>query len=149
MAIFTAHTGSAKLKSYFETGDVPTQAEFIDLIDSFAVYSGTLPYISGSGTGTGSFGNLIITGSVESSLFPSKNNKYDLGSGNFLWKNAFINHLSGSGEAGEANLTASLNIIPGADNTYSLGMAGREWKDLYIDGTWRCTNRWYSNSRCK
>ena len=135
MSIYTSNTASLKLKSYFETGDVPTSDNFIDLIDSFAIYDGTLPYISGSVTSTGSFGNLTVVGDIMSSLTPNKNNTYDLGSTNFLWKNAFINHLSGSGAAGEANLTASLNIIPGADNTYSLGMVGREWLDLHVDGT--------------
>ena len=55
MAIYTNTTGSARLKSYFETGDVPSAANFIDLIDSLAVYDGTLPLISGSSISTGSF----------------------------------------------------------------------------------------------
>ena len=36
MPIFTSNTGSSTLKAYFETGDVPTANNFIDLIDSFA-----------------------------------------------------------------------------------------------------------------
>ena len=72
MAIYTSNTASAQLKGYFETGDVPTANNFIDLIDSFAIYDGTLPFISGSSTGTGSFGNLAVVGSVMSSLTPSK-----------------------------------------------------------------------------
>tara|TARA_R110001592_G_scaffold2237_1_gene13636 strand:+ start:2790 stop:4418 length:1629 start_codon:yes stop_codon:yes gene_type:complete len=135
MPIFTAHTGSAALKAYFETGDVPTQAHFIDLIDSLAVFGGTLPLISGSAISTGSFGNLSVVGNVISSLTPSKNNTYDLGSGTFLWRNAFINHLTGSGTAGESHLTASVHIIPGQDDKFNLGSSTNEWKDLYIDGT--------------
>ena len=135
MAIYTSNTASAQLKSYFETGDIPTSNNFIDLIDSFAIYDGTLPYISGSVTSTGSFGNLYVVGNVNSNLIPSTNNTYDLGSDTFLWRNAFINHLSGSGTTGESNLTASLNIIPGQDDTYSLGSSTNEWKDLHVDGT--------------
>ena len=37
MPIFTSNTGSSTLKAYFETGDVPTANNFIDLIDSFVV----------------------------------------------------------------------------------------------------------------
>ncbi len=134
MSIYTSNTASAKLKSYFETGDVPTSNQFIDLIDSFAIYDGTLPFISGSSIGTGSFGNLYVVGNVNSNLIPDINNNYDLGSGTFLWRNAYINQLTGSGAAGESNLTASLNIIPGLDDAYDLGSSTREWKDLYIDG---------------
>ena len=61
MAIYTSNTASAQLKGYFETGDVPTANNFIDLIDSFAIYDGTLPYISGSTTSTGSFGLLVAS----------------------------------------------------------------------------------------
>tara|TARA_R110001592_G_scaffold178100_2_gene418721 strand:+ start:57 stop:1949 length:1893 start_codon:yes stop_codon:yes gene_type:complete len=136
MSIYTAHTGSSTLQAYFETGDIPTAGNFIDLIDSLAVYNGTLPYISGSNTGTGSFGNLYVVGHVNSHLIPTANNTYDLGSGSGIsWNTAYIRQLSGSGALGNANLTASLNIIPGEDDTYSLGMAGREWKDLHVDGT--------------
>ena len=66
-------SSSAVLKAYFETGDVPTSNQFIDLIDSFAIYDGTLPYISGSYTGTGSFGHLFVGGHVNSSLIQNIN----------------------------------------------------------------------------
>ena len=135
MPIFTSNTGSSTLKAYFETGDVPTANNFIDLIDSFAIYDGTLPFISGSSIGTGSFGNLVVVGNVNSTLKPTINNTYDLGADNFLWRNAFINHLSGSGATGESHLTASVHIVPGQDDTYDLGSSTKEWKDLYVDGT--------------
>ena len=135
MAIFTSNTGSSTLKAYFETGDVPTANNFIDLIDSFAVYDGTLPFISGSHTGTGSFGNLFVVGNVNSNLIPNITNNRTLGSSTFTWGNAFISQISGSGTAGESSLTSSVHIVPGLDNTYDLGSSGLEWKDLYIDGT--------------
>ena len=141
MAIYTNTTGSAQLKSYFETGDVPSAANFIDLIDSLAVYDGTLPLISGSYISTGSFANvqtrkLEATGAgylgglditVEGHLIPETNATYNLGSSSLMWNNihtatASIGHLSSS-------------LIPVKDNTYDLGSSGNEWKDLYVDGT--------------
>lgn len=67
------------LKTYFETGDVPTQAQFIDLIDSFLVLTGTTSQTIPSAitvSGAASFsagvsaaslnvvGNAIVTGSL-------------------------------------------------------------------------------------
>ena len=129
-------SSSAELIAFFETGDIPTADNFNDFIRSTAVYDGTLPIISGSSVSTGSFGHLVVTSdSVGSHLIPNTNITYDLGSGSKLWNVAYINQLSGSGTAGESNLTASINIIPGANNTYSLGSSGLQWKNLFVDGT--------------
>ena len=49
------------LKGYFETGDRPTQGQFIDLIDSFALLGTNIGDITLTGTitaTTGSFGFL-------------------------------------------------------------------------------------------
>ena len=127
MAIYTNTTGSARLKTYFETGDVPSAANFIDLIDSFAVYDGSLPLISGSAISTGSFAtvhvrNLVATGAgylggtsltVEGNLIPKTDATYDLGSASLAWNNvhtatASIGHLSSS-------------LINVKYNTYDLG----------------------------
>ena len=54
------YSSSAPLIAFFETGDVPTADNFESLIKSFAIYDGTLPLISGSGIGTGSFQNLKV-----------------------------------------------------------------------------------------
>tara|TARA_Y100000592_G_scaffold99882_1_gene177591 strand:- start:1124 stop:2770 length:1647 start_codon:yes stop_codon:yes gene_type:complete len=134
MAIFTGNTASAQLKSYFETGDVPTANNFIDLIDSFAVYDGTLPFISGSSIGTGSFGNLVVAGNINSNLIPTITKNYNLGSTNFVWNNVFVNSITGSGTAGGASVTASVHLVPGRNNIYDLGSPSLEWKDLYING---------------
>ena len=129
-------SSSAELIAFFETGDIPTADNFNDFIRSTAVYDGSLPIISGSSVSTGSFGHLVVTSdSVGSHLIPNTTLTYDLGSGSKLWNIAYINQLSGSGTTGEANLTASLSIIPGADDTYNLGTASAEWKDLFVDGT--------------
>ena len=141
MAIYTNTTASAQLKSYFEVGDVPSAANFIDLIDSFALYDGTLPLISGSSISTGSFAvvharKLVATGAgylggndlvIEGNLIPKSDGTYNLGSASLAWNNihtatASIGHLSSS-------------LIPVKDSTYDLGSSGNEWKDLYIDGT--------------
>jgi hypothetical protein len=55
----------AILKGYFETGDRPTEAQFIDLIDTFAVLGTNTNDITFVGTitaTTGSFGYLDLTG---------------------------------------------------------------------------------------
>ena len=140
MAIYTNTTGSAKLKGYFETGDVPSAANFIDLIDSLAVYDGTLPLISGSSISTGSFAvvharKLVATGAgylggndliVEGDLIPKTDATYDLGSASLAWNNvhtatASIGHMSSS-------------LIPQKDDIWDLGSSTNEFKDLYIDG---------------
>ncbi len=53
------------LKGYFETGDRPTEAQFIDLIDSLAVMggnSGDITFIGTVTATTGSFEHLTLTG---------------------------------------------------------------------------------------
>ena len=53
------------LKGYFETGDRPTEAQFIDLIDSLAVMggnSGDITFIGTVTATTGSFEHLVLTG---------------------------------------------------------------------------------------
>tara|TARA_R110002167_G_scaffold182078_1_gene382462 strand:- start:757 stop:3108 length:2352 start_codon:yes stop_codon:yes gene_type:complete len=141
MAIYTNTTGSAQLKSYFETGDIPSSANFTDLIDSFALYDGTLPLISGSSISTGSFAvvharKLVATGAgylggndlvIEGHLIPKTDGTYNLGSASLAWNNihtatASIGHMSSS-------------LIPVKNNIYDLGSSINEFKDLYIDGT--------------
>ena len=73
-------SASAELIAFFETGDIPTADNFSDLILSTAVYDGTLPIISGSNTGTGSFAHLEARDNVGSHLIPHATNIYDLGS---------------------------------------------------------------------
>ena len=132
MAIYTNTTASAQLKSYFETGDVPTADNFIDLIDSFAIYDGTLPLISGSGTGTGSFQNLKVsridanfgtTISISSSLLPQATNTFDLGSDAGHYRKAHIVTASISGYV-------SGNLNPHATNTYNIGTDDLKYKDI-------------------
>ena len=153
-------SSSAVLSASFSTGDVPTAQDFENLILSFAIYDGTLPVISGSIIGTGSFGQLKVV-NVGTNLTPYSNDKVDLGSTSVRWKNSYfstasisllsgslIPHSSGTYQLG-SNLkgfkethtdTASIGIIsssltPDADNEHSLGASGQEWKDLYVDGT--------------
>ena len=131
MAIYTNTTASAQLKSYFETGDVPTADNFIDLIDSFAIYDGTLPLISGSGTGTGSFQNLKVSRidsvlgtsiTISSSLLPHANNTFNLGSDAIHYKKAHIVTASISGYI-------SGNLNPHTTNTYNLGTDDLKYKN--------------------
>ena len=171
MAIYTNTTASAQLKSYFETGDVPTADNFTDLIDSFAIYDGTLPLISGSGTGTGSFQNLKVSRidsvlgtsiTISSSLLPHATNTFDLGSDAIHYKKAHIvtasisGYISGNlnpittntynlgtddlkykdikGSSGSFDIISS-SLIPRETNISDLGTTARRWKDAYISGS--------------
>ena len=125
-------SASAELIGFFETGDIPTADNFIDLIQSFAVYDGTLPLISGSAISTGSFGTLNIhslTGSsnviLQTGLIPDVNGAYDIGSSALQLKNIFT-------------LTASMgqvssSIIPNADSSHALGSSTVKFSELHVD----------------
>ena len=94
----------------------------------------TLSQINASGSLAG---NVTLSGS----LIPHGDDTYNLGSSTKEWNDlyvdgvAYIDQISGSGNAGDSALTSSVHIVPGADDTYSLGSTGLEWKDLFIDGT--------------
>ena len=113
-------SSSAELIAFFETGDVPTADQFSDLIYSTAVYDGTLPYISASATGTGSFPYLIApkitsTGSglesiLAANFIPDSNNTYNIGSDTKLLKKIFV-VTSSIG-------VVSSSLIPEIDNTW-------------------------------
>ena len=64
MAIYTAHTASAQLKSYFETGKRPTESNYVNLIDSHLLLScentGSLNLLGNSSLD----GNITITGTL-------------------------------------------------------------------------------------
>ena len=58
----------AILKGYFETGDRPTEAQFIDLIDSVAILgtnTNDITFIGTVAATTGSFGYLNLTGTSD------------------------------------------------------------------------------------
>ena len=127
-------TSSAVLKSYFETGDVPTAAQFGDLIDSTALYDGTLENIVFSGSSTGSFGMVRAkelhpyTGSttmnVSASLLPPfigpTGVGMDLGATLTPWKHVYaasasIDHLNA--RTGSV-VTVSGNLAPLIDSSH-------------------------------
>lgn len=62
--------GKTTVKSYFETGDKPTQAQFGDLIDSYQDYSDIL-YAIVTATQAGQTGIVEIKGSAEVSTLPT------------------------------------------------------------------------------
>ena len=125
-------SSSAELIAFFETGDIPTADNFSDLIQSFAVYDGTLPLFSGSAVSTGSFGTLNIhslTGSsniiLQTGIVPDTNGAYDIGSKTLQLKNIFT-------------LTASIgqissSIIPNADSSHTLGSSTVKFSELHVD----------------
>jgi len=55
---------TSTLKGYFETGDTPTEAQFVNLIDSTVSNNGEASNLSGSAAGTGSFGSLVVAGNL-------------------------------------------------------------------------------------
>ena len=135
-------SASSELVAFFETGDVPTADQFTDFIYSTAVYDGTLPIISSSAAGTGSFAHLIARVDVGSNLIPSNDNTYDLGSTTFEWKNIYIdgttftdqlaNYTASNAEDTTINLSSSL--IPATTNIFDLGSSTKQFKNVYIDG---------------
>ena len=102
-------SSSAVLSASFSTGDVPTAQDFENLILSFAIYDGTLPVISGSIIGTGSFGQLKVV-NVGTNLTPYSNDKVDLGSTSVRWKNSYFSTASISLLSG--------SLIPHSSGTY-------------------------------
>ena len=143
-------TSSAVLKAYFETGDVPTAAQFGDFIDSTAVYDGTLENIVFSGSSTGSFGQIRAkelhpyTGSininVSGNLIPSYASVTvgsNLGSEMAPFKtlyavSASIDHLSK--HTGSAAINVSGGLAPSVTNVFDLGTTTSKWKTLHVSG---------------
>ena len=137
------YSSSAPLISFFETGDVPTADNFESLIKSFAIYDGTLPMISGSSIGTGSFGQLVIGSGINSNVLPNVDNTHDLGSSTLEWKDLYIDGTAHIDTIANGviipSISSSINIsgslLPNKDDHWDLGASGQEWKDLHIDGT--------------
>ena len=143
-------TSSAVLKAYFETGDVPTAAQFGDFIDSTAVYDGTLENIVFSGSSTGSFGQIRAkelhpyTGSininVSGNLIPSYASVTvgsNLGSEMAPFKtlyavSASIDHLSKHTGSAAINVSGGLN--PSVASIFDLGTTTSKWKTLHVSG---------------
>ena len=147
-------TSSAVLKAYFETGDVPTAAQFGEFIDSTAYYDYSLEKLFLSGSGTGSIPYISAksinpyTGlsaiSVSASLIPpytSAGSGSNLGSETAPWVQAHIvsasiNHLSK--HTGSAAITVSGGLSPvvtsGDGVGFSLGTPSAKWKELHVSG---------------
>ena len=143
-------TSSAVLKAYFETGDVPTAAQFGDFFDSTAVYDGTLENIVFSGSSTGSFGQIRAkelhpyTGSininVSGNLIPSYASVTvgsNLGSEMAPFKtlyavSASIDHLSKHTGSAAINVSGGLN--PSVASIFDLGTTTSKWKTLHVSG---------------
>ena len=147
-------TSSAVLKAYFETGDVPTAAQFGEFIDSTAYYDYSLEKLFLSGSGTGSIPYISAksinpytgssTISVSASLIPpytSAGSGSNLGSETAPWVQAHIvsasiNHLSK--HTGSAAITVSGGLSPvvtsGDGVGFSLGTPSAKWKELHVSG---------------
>ena len=104
---------------------------------------------------------LTINSNVSSSLIPSADNAFDLGSSvpGLQWKDLYIDgvaHIDTLGAADDdvtnayiaeaaietlaasgsyaGNITVSGSLIPGTDDVFDLGSSAKKWKDLYVDG---------------
>ena len=117
-------SSSAELIAFFETGDIPTADNFTDLILSTAVYDGTLPLISSSAAGIISAGKLLVGNSVTSSLNPTLDQKYTLGTDSLRWKN--VNTVTASFNR------VSSSLFPEVNNIYDLGSGSLEWRELHV-----------------
>lgn len=123
-------SSSAELIAFFETGDVPTADQFTDLIKSFAVYDGTLPNISASAVGSGSFPYITtskITGSSDitlaASFIPDFDVTHSLGSSTKRFKEIFTQTASIN--------TLSSSLIPYTGNSFSLGSDTSTFKETH------------------
>ncbi len=103
-----AKQNKTTLKGYFETGDVPNQSQYGDLIDSNLNLSET--------------GTQIITGTISASNFDASNNLTISG------------HISASGHIGASAISASSNIDLGGKITALTGSFGHMVGNL-ADGT--------------
>ena len=147
-------SSSAVLKAYFDTGDVPTAAQFGDLIDSTAYYDSSLEKLFLSGSGTGSFGQIqtkelhpyntsSVAGnsiSVSASLLPpfvgDEGVGVNLGAILTPWKHLFaasasvdfLNARTGS------VVTVSGGLSPLINSSYDLGTTDLKWNMLHISG---------------
>ena len=127
-------SSSAELKAFFQTGDVPTEDQFEDLILSTAIYDGSLPNISGSSSGTGSFSHLLVNSSIGTNLIPSNDNTFDLGSTTFEWRELFVDRIAYLDTA--IITTSSISLISASidldvDNTFTLGSAIKRLKTTH------------------
>ena len=147
-------SSSAVLKAYFETGDVPTSAQFGEFIDSTAYYDYSLEKLFLSGSGTGSFGQINAkelhpyTGSstinVSASLIPpytTAGSGSNLGSQIFPWISTFslnsnIDHLSKFSGSGAITVSGGLNpsVTSGVGVGFDLGSPIAKWKQLHVSG---------------
>jgi len=93
-----AKQNKTTLKGYFETGDVPNQSQYGDLIDSNLNLSET--------------GTQILTGTISASNFDASNNLTISG------------HISASGHIGASAISASSNIDLGGKITALTGSFG-------------------------
>ena len=143
-------SSSAVLKAFFETGDVPTAAQFGDLIDSTAYYNSSLEklFLSGSGTGsipyvsaksinpfTGSI-NINVSGNLIPNYTPAGSGS-NFGSQFNPWiilqaLSASINHLKT--HTGSQAITVSGGLSPSVDTTFDLGSPVLKWKQLHVSG---------------
>ena len=125
------YSQSSDLIAFFGTGDTPTADNFESLIKSKAVYDGSLPKISGSGTSTGSFQELKTSKinatvgtniTLSSSLTPFTDKTYNIGSDSSRIK--MVN-----------TVTASINdvsssLIPHVDKAFDLGSNDKLYSNI-------------------
>ena len=126
-------SASAELIAFFETGDIPTADNFSDFILSTAVYDGTLPLISGSNDGTGSFAYLEARDNVGSHLIPHITNTHDLGSSTAQWRDIYTGDLNLNNTRTRANevdgTSGHWTIQEGDENLFILNrLNGKKYK---------------------
>jgi len=133
------------LKDFFQTGDKPTQDNFVDLIDSFVHMSegddnegqikNTL-HISSSETYISGGVEIPLGLGVSGSILPGTDKEYDLGSPTQAWRHLYVStgsiyfvNDSGSGEVETlASITLNDSASNGDDNK-TLQFRGKEGTD--------------------
>ena len=138
-----AITSRTNLKAYFETGDKPTQQQFVDLIDSFVhqtdndtPITDTLQ-ISGSDTYTSGSTSMLLGAAITGSILTGDSSS-DLGAPNNAWKDLYVDKLNvftSSNFQGDLTISGNLIPIPDTDSftsSFSLGSPEAAWKDLFV-----------------
>ena len=130
-----AVTTRTNLKSYFQSGDKPTEAEFIDLIDSFVhIQEGddnnqitdTLK-ISGSETYTSGSTPVLLGMVISGSILPGADAEFDLGSPDKVWRHLFLSQnslqfVSQSGEITRVSQDDAKQVFDGRKSSEGMPM---------------------------
>jgi len=122
------------LKSYFETGDIPTEGQYSDLIDSFAILdsenTGSLD-VKGDIIAERFIGNGSLITGITASLVNVSGLTASLGTGSLL-VSGNLYYTSGSSNV-LLGIRTTGSILPGGNNIWDLGAPTQYFRKLYVN----------------